>query len=210
MWQAMLMAADLPCSHQIVVNGFITAEGGVRMSKTLGNGVDPRDIANEYGIDALRCFLLSETASFEDSPFTIGRFKDFYNAKLANGIGNLTNRIMKMAETNLETFPQIPPMQLTEDWAPVLTAMDSFNIQEAMQIVFAHVTELDELIQKKEPFKLVKTNKDEAVQIINELVIKLHNIGTMLAPVLPATSKKIIDTITSGKMPSEPLFLRKD
>ena len=210
MWQAMLMAADLPCSHQIVVNGHITAEGGVRMSKTLGNGVDPRDIANEYGIDALRCFLLSETASFEDSPFTIGRFKDFYTAKLANGIGNLTNRIMKMAETNLETFPQIPPMQLTEDWAPVLTAMDSFNIQEAMQIVFAHVTELDELIQKKEPFKLVKTNKDEAVQIINELVIKLNNIGTMLEPVLPTTSKKILDTITSGKMPAEPLFLRKE
>ncbi len=210
MWQAMLMAADLPCSHQIVVNGFITAEGGVRMSKTLGNGIDPRDVVAEYGTDALRCFLLSEASSFEDSPFTISRFKDFYNAKLANGIGNLTNRIMKMAETNLETFPQIPPMQLTADWAPVLTAMESFNIQEAMQIVFAHVTELDELIQNKEPFKLVKTNKEEAIEIINELVIKLHNIGTMLAPVLPTTSKKILETIASGKMPIEPLFLRKD
>lgn len=210
MWQAMLMAADLPCSHQIVVNGFITAEGGVRMSKTLGNGVDPRDVVSEYGTDALRCFLLSEASAFEDSPFTMTRFKDFYNAKLANGIGNLTNRIMKMAETNLESFPQIPPMQLTDDWAPVLKAMDSFNIQEAMHVIFAHVTELDELIQKKEPFKLVKTNKEEAVQIINELVIKLHNIGTMLAPVLPNTSKKILDTIASGKMPTEPLFLRKD
>lgn len=210
MWQAMLMSVNIQPSNKIIVNGFITGEGGIKMSKSIGNVINPYDIVNEYGTDALRCFLLSEASAFEDSPFTLARFKDFYNAKLANGIGNLTNRIMKMAETNLETFPQIPQMQLTEDWAPVLTAMDGFNIPEAMQVVFAHVTELDELIQKKEPFKLVKTNKDEAMQIINELVIKLHNIGTMLTPVLPTTSKKILDTIASGKMPAEPLFLRKE
>ena len=97
MWQAMLMAAELPNSHQVVVNGFITADGGLKMSKTLGNVVDPRDIVNEYGTDALRYFLLAEVSSFEDSPFTIERFKDSYNSGLANGIGNLTNRIMKMA-----------------------------------------------------------------------------------------------------------------
>ena len=210
MWQAMLMAADLPNSNQIVVNGFITADGGIKMSKTLGNVVDPRDIVSEYGTDALRCFLLSEVSSFEDSPFTIERFKDAYNAKLANGIGNLTNRIMKMAETNLEAWPEIPEMEMTEDWAPAMVAMENFNIQEAMQVVWKHVSELDELIQSKQPFKLVKTNKEEAIEIIKDLVIKLHNIGTMLAPALPETSKKIIEIITSQKMPEAPLFLRKD
>jgi methionyl-tRNA synthetase len=97
MWQAMLMAADLPNSNQIIINGFITGEGGIRMSKTLGNVVDPRGIVNEYGTDALRYFLLREVGSFEDSPFTLERFKDAYNSGLANGLGNLTSRIMTMS-----------------------------------------------------------------------------------------------------------------
>ena len=99
MWQAMLMAAfgdDKHCSSQIVVDGFITGENGVRMSKTIGNVVDPRDVVNEYGTDALRYFLLREISSFEDSPFTIERFKDAYNSGLANGLGNLVSRTMQM------------------------------------------------------------------------------------------------------------------
>ncbi|MSR71480.1 MAG: methionine--tRNA ligase, partial [Candidatus Taylorbacteria bacterium] len=94
MWQAMLMAAGLSNSYQIVVNGHITAEGGLKMSKSLGNVVDPKILAQEYGTDALRFFLLKEISSFEDSPFTIERFKDSYNAHLANGLGNLVSRIM--------------------------------------------------------------------------------------------------------------------
>src|SRR6185503_18100280 len=102
MWQAMLMAAELPPSHQIVINGFITGDGGVKMSKTLGNVADPTEIVKEYGTDALRFFLAKEISNFEDSPFTMERFKDAYNAGLANGLGNLTSRIMKMAQDNLE------------------------------------------------------------------------------------------------------------
>ena len=67
------------------------------MSKTLGNVVDPRDIAKEYGTDALRYFLLREVNSFEDSPFTLERFKEAYNSGLANGLGNLVSRVMTMA-----------------------------------------------------------------------------------------------------------------
>ncbi|MES2416432.1 MAG: methionine--tRNA ligase [Patescibacteria group bacterium] len=210
MWQAMLMAADLPNSHQIIINGFITGDGGIKMSKSIGNVINPYDVVKEYGTEALRFFLLSEVSSFEDSPFTMERFKESYNAKLANGLGNLTSRIMKMAETNLETVTEIPAMGLSEDWVPAITAMENFNIGEAMSIVFKHVTELDEIIQDKQPFKLVKTNKEEAVEIIKDLVIKLHNIGTMLAPVMPQTSQKIIAIAKSGKMPEQSLFLRKD
>lgn len=210
MWQAMLMAAKLPNTHQIVINGFITGDGGIKMSKSLGNVINPNDIIKEYGTDALRYFLLREISSFEDSPFTMERFKEDYNSGLANGLGNLTSRIMKMAETNLEIFPEIPMMTLTEDWMTALTAMENFNIGEAMNIVFRHVNELDELIQDKQPFKLVKTNKEEAIEIIKDLLIKLHNIGQMLLPLMPETSKKIMEIVKSGKMPSEPLFLRKD
>lgn len=210
MWQAMLIAAGLPNSHQIIINGFITADGGVKMSKSLGNVADPKEIVAEYGTDALRFFLAKEISNFEDSPFTMERFKDTYNAGLANGLGNLTSRIMKMAETNLESCVDIPKMELTPDWQKAIDAMEQFNIVEAMNVVWEHVAELDELIQNKQPFKLVKTNKEEAIEIIKELVVKLHNIAQMLIPVLPETSKKIIKIIASNKMPTEPLFLRKN
>lgn len=210
MWQAMLMAADLPNSHTIVVDGFITGAGGVKMSKTLGNVIDPRDIIAEYGTDALRYFLLREVSSFEDSPFTLERFKESYNSGLANGLGNLTSRIMTMVQSNLEQKVEIPAMTLSEDWAPAITAMENFDIKEAMSIVFAHVSELDEIIQRTEPFKLVKTDKEAGIKIITDLVIKLHNIATMLTPALPETSQKMIEIIATNKKPEQPLFLRKD
>ncbi len=207
MWQAMLMAADVPNSHQIIVNGFITGEGGVKMSKSLGNVVNPKEIVEEYGTDALRYFMLREISSFEDSPFTKERFHDSYNSGLANGLGNLTSRIMKMAETNLTECPVLPEQSIPEDWT---FAMEEFNIQKAMQIVFSHVTQLDEIIQKEQPFKLVKTEKEKGVEIIKDLVVRLYTIGRMLNPMMPETSVKIKKIVKSNKMPEAPLFLRKD
>ncbi len=207
MWQAMLMAAGVPNSHQIVVNGFVMGDGGVKMSKTLGNVVDPKEIADEYGVDALRYFLLREIAPFEDSPFSKERFKEAYNANLANGIGNLTSRIMKMAETNLTECPEIPEKSIPDDFK---NAMDEFNIQKASNIVFAHVSELDEIIQSKQPFKLVKTDKEAGAKIIKDLVVKLYTIGRMLNPLMPETSSKIKELVKANKMPETPLFLRKE
>lgn len=206
LWQAMLLACGLSNSHQIVVNGFIVGDGGVKMSKTIGNVVDPKDIAREYGTEALRFFLLSEVANFEDSPFTLERFKDAYNAKLANGIGNLTSRIMKMATTNLEVWPEIPEESIPEDWKQ---CFENFDIKGAMDIVFRHVTELDSIIQKEEPFKLIKTDKEKALRIISDLVVKLYTIGRMLYPSMSETNKKIKELINSKTMPETPLFLRK-
>ncbi|MFA6601333.1 MAG: methionine--tRNA ligase, partial [Candidatus Paceibacterota bacterium] len=104
MWQAMLMAVKLPPSRQIIIDGFVTGEGGIKMSKSLGNTVDPLDIVKDYGTDALRYYVARELAPFEDSPFSVEKFKDAYNAHLANGLGNLVSRVMKMAETNTIKF----------------------------------------------------------------------------------------------------------
>jgi len=98
MWQAMLASAGLPQSHTIVIDGFINS-GGQKMSKSLGNVISPFDIVNEYGTDALRYYVARELSTFEDSDVTMEKFKESYNANLANGIGNLTSRIMKMAVT---------------------------------------------------------------------------------------------------------------
>ncbi|TQE44776.1 class I tRNA ligase family protein, partial [Streptococcus suis] len=73
MWQAMLLAAGIPPTHTVVVDGFVTGDGGIKMSKSLGNVVNPVDVINEYGTDALRYFVLRELSPFEDSPFTVER-----------------------------------------------------------------------------------------------------------------------------------------
>ncbi|HTH93386.1 MAG TPA: methionine--tRNA ligase [Candidatus Paceibacterota bacterium] len=212
MWQAMLMAADIPNSERIVVNGFITAEGGVRMSKTLGNVVDPLEIANEYGTDALRFFLLKEISSFEDSPFTIERFKASYQANLANGIGNLTSRIMKMVENYDVNYilPTDEDLLEFDDAVPedFHTKIDGFDLKAAMDDIWREVNSLDWLIQKEEPFKLAKTDLIGAQRIVGDLAIRLYIIGFLLQPFMPTTAQTILDLVKNKKSPEKPLFAR--
>ncbi|NVN97266.1 class I tRNA ligase family protein [Candidatus Nomurabacteria bacterium] len=171
MWQAMLMAADVPNSHQIIVNGFITAEGGVRMSKSLGNGVDPKDIVDEYGTDALRYFLLREVGSFEDSPFTLERFKDAYNSGLANGLGNLVSRIMTLSERYINK--RVVEL-IVEDVQSIgmnkflSIALENFDLHTACNMIWSDITKLDKKIAEEEVFKVVKVDKEKAEKMFTD------------------------------------------
>jgi methionyl-tRNA synthetase len=207
MWQAMLMAAELPNSHQIVINGFFTGEGGLKMSKSIGNVVNPYDVVKEFGVEALRYYVLGEVSMFEDSPVSLELIKSAYNSKLANGLGNLTSRIMKMAVTNLESAPAILEMTIPKQYFDYL---DRFEIGKAVQMIWAEITALDTLIQDKQPFKLVKTDVEAGKVVINELVVRLYTVARMLNPILPTVSSKIKELIKTHQMPAEPLFLRKD
>jgi len=207
MWQAMLMAADVPNSHQIVVNGFITADGGLKMSKTLGNVVDPSDIVKEYGTDALRYFLLREVSNFDDSPFTTERFKDAYNSGLANGIGNLASRILTLSEKYLEQCPEIPVDSIQQEFFDYL---EKFEIKHAVDFVWEKIQDLDKKIQSTEPFKVVKVDAEYGKKLISEIIVQLYTIARMLNPILPETSIKLKNLIRENKKPTEPLFIRKE
>lgn len=206
MWQAMLMSAGLSNTHNIIINGFINS-GGQKMSKSLGNVIDPFEVVEEYGTDALRYFVLRELHPFEDGDFTMERFKEAYNANLANGLGNLVSRILKMAEDHLEGCPEIPEKSIPQEFKEVC---EKFNLQQASDIVWQKIGELDQRIQETEPFKLVKEDKEKAVEIIQGLVVDLYTIGRMLNPLLPDTSAKIKEAVKDNKKPEKPLFLRKD
>ncbi len=215
MWQAMLMAADVPNSHQIVIDGFITAGEGVKMSKTLGNVVNPKEIAEEYGTDSLRYFLLREISSFEDSPFTMERFKDAYNSGLANGLGNLTSRIMKMAVTyGVSWKDYIGEGEIAENFHGYPGVWDesykSFNIKAVMDNLWEKIHALDVYIQNNEPYKKIKTDKTIAKKDVAYLLSHLLRISYELEPLLPATAITVRNYITSNKMPEKPVFLRKD
>ncbi|MDQ3076079.1 MAG: methionine--tRNA ligase [bacterium] len=211
MWQAMLMAAQIPSSHQIVVNGFITAGEGVKMSKTLGNVVDPKVIVEEYGTDALRYFLLREVSSFEDSPFTMERFKESYNANLANGLGNLVSRIMKMAvtyEVDYELFDE--EGMLVKFLGLYGKDLEAFNIKNVTDNIWENIGILDRKIAEEKPFMYWKVEPDRARATVATLVIFLDEIAFSLKPFLPETSDKIRMLIREKKMPEEPLFIRKE
>ncbi|MCB9820893.1 methionine--tRNA ligase [Candidatus Nomurabacteria bacterium] len=207
MWQAMLLAAGLPNSYQIVVNGHITAEGGVKMSKSLGNVVDPKEIADEYGSDALRCFLLKEISNFEDSPFTLERFKEAYNANLANGLGNLASRILTLSEKYLDACPPIPEKSIPTEFFDLLS---KYDIHGACEMIWHRINALDKRIQETAPFKVVKEDLEKGKELISENVLELYTIARMLNPIMPNTNKVLKELIKANKKPETPLFLRKD
>ncbi|MFA6340627.1 MAG: methionine--tRNA ligase [Candidatus Paceibacterota bacterium] len=207
MWQAMLLAADLPVSKTIVIDGFVTGAGGVKMSKSLGNTIDPADIVSEYGTDALRYYVAREISPFEDTPFTKEMFKDAYNANLANGIGNLVSRVMTMAQNNLEKPVSLGKIELDED---IKREIEKYDLQKAVNIIWKKIGELDLRIQTSEPFKLVKTDKEKAKEIIKELVQGVYEVAVCLEVILPETSERIKKLVKENKKPEVPLFVRKD
>ncbi|TSC57102.1 MAG: methionyl-tRNA synthetase [Parcubacteria group bacterium Greene0416_79] len=212
MWQAMLLSAGLPSSKQIVIHGFITSEGE-KMSKSQGNVVDPFMLVREYGTDAVRWYLARHIHPFEDSDFTLAKFKEAYNADLANGIGNLVSRIMKMSNTNIriETHQRIATNKKeTEEYPEIYKkAFEQYNIQGVAEYLSQEISRLDRRIQETEPFKRVKQDREAGAALMRELVSELSLIACMLTPILPGTSRRIEELIQANKMPSEPLFPRK-
>lgn len=213
-WQAMLMAAGLPTAQNVIVNGFITS-GGQKMSKSIGNVINPMDVISEYGTDALRYYFLRELSPFEDSDFTMEKFAEVYNANLVNGIGNLVNRVMKMAEDHLDTpisldnfVEKIKAEGLIED-ENYSSAIANYDLKKAMDYIWKKIQNADEKIQETQPFKLVKEDKEAAVKIIADLVFNLAEIAYLLEPFLPETSEKIIAAVVANKKPVDPIFPRK-
>jgi len=204
MFQAMLFSVGLPPSKQIVIHGFIMIDGA-KMSKSVGNVVNPKELVEEYGIDALRYYLARHINPFEDSDFTKDKFKDAYNANLANGIGNLTARIMKLAETHLDKPVELPDTQLSEE---LIGLVESFEISKAMDLIWEHIGDLDGYIQTEKPFSIIKDDKKKGLELIENITIKLHAIAQMLEAILPETSEKIKNAVLENKMP-ETLFARK-
>jgi methionyl-tRNA synthetase len=206
-WPAMLLSSGLPLPKSLLVHGLITS-GGHKMSKSLGNVIDPLDVISEYGKEALRYYLAREISTFEDGDMTMEKFKEAYNANLANGLGNLVSRVMKMAQDNLDA-----PVHLHDgdaDLSLYSEFLNKFEVGKAMDYLWLQIGLLDQTIAETTPFKVVKTDKVLGQKMIAGLVEKLFAIAKMLKPVLPETSEKIKELIVKNKSPETPLFVRKD
>ncbi len=205
-WPGMLLSAGLPLPKTIFVHGFITS-GGKKMSKTLGNVIDPLDLIAEYGAEAVRYYLARHISPFEDGDMTAQSFKEAYNGNLANGLGNVVSRVMKMAEEHLDQPINLPePGPFPKEYTD---AFESFELNRAMDIIWQKAQALDIRIAEEKPFALIKTDPEKAKQIISELASELYWIGRMLYPFMPETKEIIKEAVRLNKKPDN-LFMRKE
>jgi len=131
---------------------------------------------------------------------------EWYNANPANGLGNLVARVMKMAEDHLDNIPEIPAQGFPKEYTE---ALDNYEFNTALDVVWEKVGTLDEKITETEPFKLIKTDPEKAKAIITELATELYIIGRMLNPFMPETNVLIKEAVKANKKP-ETLFARVD
>lgn len=203
MWQAMLKSAELPATKTVVYHGFLTS-GGKKISKSLGNGIAPSEVVACYGTEATRYLLLRHVHPFEDTDITWERMDEWYTANLVNGLGNLTARILKMSETHLEPINDVSQVMDDVDY---LRNFEVFDIQKVCDGVWKMIQELDEYIATNEPFKVIKNEPEKGKAMIAELLGKLRHVAYLLTPLMPDTSKIILQAIRENKKP-ENLFVR--
>ena len=204
MWQAMLMSADVKNTDQVFYHGFINS-GGKKMSKSLGNVINPYELVEKYGIDATRYLRLRHVHPTEDSDITWERLDEWYTAHLVNGLGNLVSRVMKLSEQYLDapiTIPEPAPF-------PKELSLDSFTFNEALDYIWKRIGDADERITKEEPFKVVKTDLERGKRIISELVEEVYWIGRFLYAFMPEANEKIKQAVKENRKP-ENLFPRID
>ncbi len=203
-WPAMLLSAGLPLPTKVFVHGYLTVDGQ-KMSKTLGNVVDPAQLVARYGTEAIRHFLLRHVHPFEDTDFTEARYRDAYVAGLSNGIGNLTSRLLKLSETYLTEPIRIPkPAAFVSAYAQSLS---HFEFHKASEYVWHRIQMLDERIAKEEPYKLLKTDVEKGSALLTELLSELYVIASLLSPILPNTMVQVQEAVKANRKPDN-LFPR--
>ncbi len=204
MWQAMLMSAGIKNTDRVFYHGFINS-GGQKMSKSLGNVINPYELVEKYGTDATRYLLLRHVHPFEDTDVTWERLDEWYTANLVNGLGNLVARVMKLAEEHLEEPIAIPEASPFPD---ALTAgLEKFEFNEALNYIWERIARADERMTSDAPFKLIKTDPEKAKEIIRELTAEVYSIGRFLNAFMPETNEKIKQAVKENKKP-ENLFPR--
>lgn len=205
MWQAMLMSAGIQNTKQVLIFGFINS-GGQKMSKSLGNVISPYDVVEKYGQDAARYFLLSQNP-FEDSDLSDERFKEMYNADLANGLGNLVARVSNMLEKNeievdIELRNSVDEMEKSFD-----NKMMSYRFDEALKVLWVKIKEQDEFLSLKTPWKLKE--KEEIKKVLEPVAQNIIYIAEHLKCFMPSASEKILKQFSEKQIKkSDSLFPR--
>lgn len=198
-WPGMLLSAGEKIPNKVFAHGYVTAEGQ-KMSKSLGNVVDPFDLIEKYGAEAVRYYLLREIPAYEDGDFSVGKFEARYNGDLANGLGNFASRVLKLyGEYGGEETEALVDFKKVEE---IKEKIEEFKFNEAIALIFEMITAGDRFFNEKKPWE----TKDGSV--IGDSVGLLKKIAELLKPFLPETAGKILNFIKEKKAVEKPLFPR--
>lgn len=202
-WPAFLLSAGLKLPKTILTHGYLTIDGQ-KMSKTLGNVIDPFALIKTYGADALRYYFLREIPSTADGDFSERRFKELYNADLANGLGNLVSRVAKLAEG----APHKEAVPAFEDLCKgtYKKAFDEYRFNDALAIVWERVKATDQQINESKPWTLTG---DVLAAALTPAISAIVETAILLQPFLPSASQKILTQFGGERIKLQPaLFPR--
>ena len=196
----MLMAAKLPLPKKIFAYGWWTNEGQ-KISKSIGNVIDPNEMIKKYGLDQLRFFLLREVTLGQDGDFSEQSFKTRINSDLSNNLGNLIQRALKF---NNKNFSNKMPFELEKPnkddllfevynmYEKIKPDMDNYQISKAIEKIFTLLNKLNKFMDKSEPWNSFKTNQELAARDLSILIESFRVIGIILKPYIPDASEKIL------------------
>ena len=213
MWQAMLLAANLPPSAQILVNGFISIDGQ-KMSKSLGNVIAPAEMVKKYGTDATRFLLMFSGPIGNDIDTSWEKFDEIYTAQLSNGLGNLCSRVAKMCEKaqlgNFKYQQKIKLDNLTLESSgfkhDFKIKIDNFELKEALDWVLSYIADEDKYLSANKPWeKFGEEQKNILQHNVEHILLIAHH----LQPFMPKMSAKILAHFSQEKITAlAPLFPR--
>jgi methionyl-tRNA synthetase len=205
-WPAFLMASGLAIPHRLLVHGWIKV-GEHKMSKSRGNVVDPRDLADAYGVEPVRYYLMSQMAVTQDSSFSTAELEHHCTADLANNLGNLLHRVITLAlKNNLKVIQFIKPTDWTDAELTLMReAHDMINevthymnqplVHLALARLWRFVALVNAYIHAQEPWKVARVDKNRFAVIISAACHSLRIIGTLAWPVMPQKMSELLASV---------------
>ena len=202
-WIGMLMAAGLPLPKAVYVHGFLTSEGQ-KMSKSLGNVVDPIALLDEWGVDSVRYYLLREVPSDEDGDFSKERFAVLYRDELQNTIGNLLRRsvtlIVKNFDGDLKPQENEVGASLKPAWEKYHKGFKNFDLKGAVESMVGLARAANKYVDDQKPWELAKADRVRLAVVLANLLTLCKAIGEMLQPIIPETAEKILKMVGGEKV----------
>jgi len=196
-WPAMLMSARVPLPYTIVVHGYLTINGH-KISKSLGNVIDPAAQVEKYGAETLRYYLLRGLPTFEDGDYNEERIKTLHNSDLANNLGNLISRTEAMGERIRYVVSSKPQQEVASAFHD---AMTDYRIGDALAVLWRQCDELNGLFEARKPWHAVKEGRNSDVKDLLDITVQqLQNFAYWLEPFLPSTTQRMKDIFSPGRM----------
>jgi methionyl-tRNA synthetase len=206
-WPAFLMSANLPLPKQVFGHGFLLSRGE-KMSKSVGNVIDPMELAERFGVDAVRYFFLREVPFGQDGSYSAEAIVNRANADLANSFGNLAQRTLSMIHKNLGGV--IPERgQAAEDLsliakvdeacAAMAAAFDRLHFMSGLEEWMGAVFACNAYVDSMAPWALRKTDPERMAAVLGTLVIAIRTLTVAVQPVIPGSAEKLLAVIDAGK-----------